>query len=129
MAISQSIIRDSFWRELHGCGWTVPNTDFSRVAAIEVVNGDLREGPGSGISLWQEQLNKGFRLTGLGAVTIMMLISHQMRDQRWDGQQQSSMLKCYQNTLSLMQFGPDMLHSMKKEPKDRIVEAPKRRQS
>jgi hypothetical protein len=49
-----------------GCGWTVPNTDFSRVTAIEVVNGDSREGPGSGIPLWQEQLNKGFRLTGLG---------------------------------------------------------------
>jgi len=49
-----------------GCGWTVPNTDFSRVTAIEVINGDLREGPGSGISLWQEQLNKGYRLTGLG---------------------------------------------------------------
>jgi hypothetical protein len=49
-----------------GCGWTAPNTDFSRVTAIEIVNGDLREGPGSGISLWQEQLNKGFRLTGLG---------------------------------------------------------------
>jgi hypothetical protein len=49
-----------------GCGWTVPNTDFSRVTAIEVINGDLREGPGSGISLWEEQLNKGFRLTGIG---------------------------------------------------------------
>jgi hypothetical protein len=49
-----------------GCGWTIRNTDFSRVTAIEVVNGDLREGPGSGIPLWQEQLNKGFRLTGLG---------------------------------------------------------------
>jgi hypothetical protein len=49
-----------------GCGWTVPNTDFSRVTAIEVVNGDLVEGPGSGISFWQEQLNKGFRITGLG---------------------------------------------------------------
>jgi hypothetical protein len=49
-----------------GCGWTVPNTDFSRVTAIEVVNGNLAEGPGSGMSLWQEQLNKGFRLTGIG---------------------------------------------------------------
>ena len=49
-----------------GCGWTAPNTDFSRVTAIEVVNGDLREGPGSGISLWEEQLNKGYRLTGIG---------------------------------------------------------------
>jgi hypothetical protein len=49
-----------------GCGWTVPNTDFSRVTAIEAINGNLVEGPGSGISLWQEQLNKGFRLTGIG---------------------------------------------------------------
>jgi hypothetical protein len=49
-----------------GCGWIVPNTDFSRVTAIEVVNGDLAEGPGSGISFWQEQLNKGLRITGLG---------------------------------------------------------------
>ncbi len=49
-----------------GCGWTVPNTDFSRVTAIEVVNGNLAEGPGSGISFWQEQMNKGFRLTGVG---------------------------------------------------------------
>ncbi len=49
-----------------GCGWTVPNTDFGRVTAIEVVNGNLAEGPGSGISFWQEQLNKGFRLTGVG---------------------------------------------------------------
>lgn len=49
-----------------GCGWSAPNTDFRRVTAIEVVNGDLREGPGSGVALWQEQLNKGFRLTGIG---------------------------------------------------------------
>lgn len=49
-----------------GCGWTAPNTDFSRVTAIEVINGDSREGSGSGIPLWQEELNKGFRLTGLG---------------------------------------------------------------
>jgi hypothetical protein len=49
-----------------GCGWTVPNTDFSRVNAIEVVNGNSREGPNSGIPLWQDELNKGFRLTGLG---------------------------------------------------------------
>jgi hypothetical protein len=49
-----------------GCGWTAPNTDFARVTAIEVINGDGREGPGSGISFWQAQLNNGFRLTGLG---------------------------------------------------------------
>jgi hypothetical protein len=49
-----------------GCGWTVPNTDFSLVSAIEVVNGDSLDGSSSGIALWQEQLNKGFRITGLG---------------------------------------------------------------
>jgi hypothetical protein len=49
-----------------GCGWTVPNTDFSRVTAIEIINGDLREGPGSGVSLWEDQLNKCFHLTGIG---------------------------------------------------------------
>jgi hypothetical protein len=49
-----------------GCGWTAPNTDFSLINAIEIINGDQREGPGSGISLWEEQLNKGLRLTGIG---------------------------------------------------------------
>jgi hypothetical protein len=49
-----------------GCGWTVPNTDFSRVTAIEVINGGAAGGPHSGIPLWQEELNKGFRLTALG---------------------------------------------------------------
>jgi hypothetical protein len=49
-----------------GCGWTVPNTDFSRVTAIEVINGGTADGPHSGIPLWQQQLNKGFRLTALG---------------------------------------------------------------
>lgn len=49
-----------------GCGWTVPNTDFRRVAAIEVINGGTADGPYSGIPLWQKELNNGFRLTGLG---------------------------------------------------------------
>ena len=49
-----------------GCGWTAPNTDFARVNAIEVINGDLREGPGSGIAFWEEQLNKGLRITAIG---------------------------------------------------------------
>jgi hypothetical protein len=49
-----------------GCGWTAVNTDFSRVTAIEVINGDLREGPGSGIPLWQDELKKGLRITGIG---------------------------------------------------------------
>lgn len=49
-----------------GCGWTVPNTDFSRVTAIEVINGGTADGPRSGIPFWQKQLNNGFRLTALG---------------------------------------------------------------
>ena len=49
-----------------GCGWTVPNTDFSRVTAIEVINGGTADGPHSGIPLWQEELNKGLRITALG---------------------------------------------------------------
>jgi hypothetical protein len=49
-----------------GCGWTVPNTDFSRVTTIEVINGGMADGPHSGIPLWQEQLNKGLRITALG---------------------------------------------------------------
>jgi hypothetical protein len=49
-----------------GCGWTVPDTDFSRVTAIEVINGGTAGGPHSGIPLWQQQLNNGFRLTALG---------------------------------------------------------------
>jgi hypothetical protein len=49
-----------------GCGWTVPNTDFSRITAIEVINGGTAGGPHSGIPLWQQQLNKGLRLTALG---------------------------------------------------------------
>jgi hypothetical protein len=49
-----------------GCGWTVPNTDFSRVTAIEIINGGAADGPLSGIPFWQKQLNDGFRLTALG---------------------------------------------------------------
>ncbi len=52
-----------------GCGWTA-ETDWSRIAAIEAVNGgSLRfgaEGPGSGIPFWEARLNAGFRLTGIG---------------------------------------------------------------
>lgn len=49
-----------------GCGWTVPDTDFSRIQAIEAVNGGNAEGPYSGIPFWQRELNRGFRLTGIG---------------------------------------------------------------
>lgn len=52
-----------------GCGWTA-ETDWTRVAAIEAINGgSLRfgaEGPGTGIPFWEARLNAGFRLTAIG---------------------------------------------------------------
>lgn len=56
-----------------GCGWTAPETDWSRVQAIEVVNGgSMRalggqaETPLSGIPFWETLLNQGHRLTAIG---------------------------------------------------------------
>jgi hypothetical protein len=55
-----------------GCGWTAPDTDWSRVQAVEVLNGGaLRavgsaEGPASGLPFWEARLNAGFRLTAVG---------------------------------------------------------------
>ena len=54
MASFRSIIQDYLQERVV---WDVvvlfPNTDFGRVTAIEVVNGNLAEGPGSGISFWR----------------------------------------------------------------------------
>ncbi|QNK00119.1 CehA/McbA family metallohydrolase [Dyella telluris] len=51
-----------------GCGWTPTQpVDMHRVQAIEAVNGmDSLSPIFSGIAFWQEQLNKGFHLTGIG---------------------------------------------------------------
>ncbi len=49
-----------------GCGWTARDTDFSRIAAIEVVNGGLAEGPLSGLGFWEARLNAGHRVTAVG---------------------------------------------------------------
>jgi len=50
-----------------GCGWTAkPQTDFGQIDAIEVVNGPDAETPISGIPFWQEQLNRGHRITAIG---------------------------------------------------------------
>lgn len=49
-----------------GCGWSAKDTDYSRVAAIEAINGGTLDGSMSGIPFWQEKLNRGFRLTGVG---------------------------------------------------------------
>jgi hypothetical protein len=55
-----------------GCGWTVKDTDYSRIQAIEVVNGGALRLPGgaesviSGIPFWEARLNAGFRITAVG---------------------------------------------------------------
>ncbi|MDB5425762.1 MAG: hypothetical protein JWQ29_3178 [Phenylobacterium sp.] len=49
-----------------GCGWTDKATDFSRVQAIEAVNGGQAEGPLSGVAFWEARLDAGFRITAVG---------------------------------------------------------------
>ena len=54
-----------------GCGWTAKDTDWSRVSAIEVINGStLRtagaDSPASGIRLWDDLLKQGFHITAIG---------------------------------------------------------------
>lgn len=51
-----------------GCGWTVKDTDWSRVTAIEVANGSsLRAGgPAAGLRFWDDLLKQGYRLTAIG---------------------------------------------------------------
>ena len=54
-----------------GCGWTVKNTDWARVAAIEIINGStLRtsgpEGAFNGIKFWDDLLKQGYRITAIG---------------------------------------------------------------
>lgn len=49
-----------------GCGWTAPDTDYSRVAAIEVINGGTTQPPLSGMGFWEARLNEGRRITGIG---------------------------------------------------------------
>ncbi|MDR3445065.1 CehA/McbA family metallohydrolase [Dyella sp.] len=51
-----------------GCGWTPSKpVDMRRVQAIEAVNGmDALSPTYTGIPFWQDQLNKGLHLTGIG---------------------------------------------------------------
>ncbi len=53
-----------------GCGWTVKDTDWSRVTAIEVINGaSMRtsgpEGTFNGIAFWEKLLREGHRITAI----------------------------------------------------------------
>jgi hypothetical protein len=53
--------------ECMGCGWNPkPEADLTLVQAIEAVNSGAEEGPYAGVSFWEKQLNRGFRLTGIG---------------------------------------------------------------
>ncbi|MEO7406535.1 MAG: CehA/McbA family metallohydrolase [Vicinamibacterales bacterium] len=49
-----------------GCGWNAPETDWSQVDAMEVVNQFIVSGPTAGEPFWQARLNEGRRLTGIG---------------------------------------------------------------
>lgn len=54
-----------------GCGWTAKDTDWSRVTALEVINGStLRTGGADagtqGIKLWDSLLKQGYRITAIG---------------------------------------------------------------
>ena len=56
-----------------GCGWGwAPQTDFSKVDAIEIINGYHEHGSwftppaGNGVPFWEAQLAKGLRPTGVG---------------------------------------------------------------
>jgi hypothetical protein len=54
-----------------GCGWTAKDTDWSRVTAIEVINGStLRTGGAEtstgGIAFWEKLLSQGYRITAIG---------------------------------------------------------------
>ena len=53
-----------------GCGWTVNDTDWSRITAIEVINGaSMRtsgpEGAFNGIAFWEARLRQGHRITAI----------------------------------------------------------------
>jgi hypothetical protein len=49
-----------------GCGWSAPNTDWSQVEALEVVNMFTVTGPTAGEPFWHARLNEGHRMTGVG---------------------------------------------------------------
>jgi predicted metal-dependent phosphoesterase TrpH len=50
-----------------GCGWNpTPEADLNLVQAVEAVNSGAEDGPFAGLSFWEKQLNRGFRLTGIG---------------------------------------------------------------
>ena len=51
-----------------GCGWVLPDTDYSRIDAIEVVNTGFVDMPRgqAHLAFWHDKLNQGHRITGIG---------------------------------------------------------------
>jgi hypothetical protein len=50
-----------------GCGWTPkPAIDMHKVQAVEIVNDSDAGSDLSGIPFWEQQLNAGYRVTGIG---------------------------------------------------------------
>jgi hypothetical protein len=50
-----------------GCGWTAsPAIDMHKVQAVEIVNDSDAGSSLSGIPFWEQQLNAGYRVTGIG---------------------------------------------------------------
>ncbi len=49
-----------------GCGWTPPAADLRLVQAVEAINSGAEEGRYAGTAFWEQQLDRGFRLTGVG---------------------------------------------------------------
>lgn len=52
--------------ECMGCGWSVKDTDYSRVHVIEAINGDNVDNSHSSVPFWEKRLNDGFRVTAIG---------------------------------------------------------------
>lgn len=49
-----------------GCGWSAPDTDWSQVEVLEVLNMFTVTGPTAGEPFWHARLNEGHRITGVG---------------------------------------------------------------
>lgn len=49
-----------------GCGWNAPNTAYDRLQVIEIINGTNVENEIAGIPFWQNLLDKGYKITGIG---------------------------------------------------------------
>lgn len=50
-----------------GCGWTAkPPIDMGKVQAVEIVNDSDAGSAMSGVPFWEQQLNAGHRITGIG---------------------------------------------------------------